>query len=103
MSEVRDRWSVFDAEALAEIRAEREAELVAGLAPAEEGIARLASVIGPGAAGDLALGDGAADIVLRALGGQRDLGSFEDPPAFVLAPVQPGEPPVEGDEAGVCG
>ena len=47
-----------------------------------------------------ALGDLAADVVLRAVGVERDFGPVEHHQQFGLVGVQPGEQAVEGDEAG---
>ena len=63
----------WDAEPVAEVVPEAEAELGAGLGQAEEGVAAVAAQIAVGAAADLAPGDLGADVVLRAVGVQRDL------------------------------
>jgi len=54
----------------------------------------------PRIAGDPALGDEAADIVLRAVGVQRDLGSVKHPQQLILVGVGPGDGLVEFDKAG---
>lgn len=52
-----------------------------------------------GSAGDLALGDEGADVVFRAVGVERDLGT-ENAQEFMVAVMQPGKQPVEHDIAG---
>src|SRR5208337_1049864 len=84
----------------AEIVPEREAELLAGLAEAEEGVAAVAAGAGLGAAADLAFGHLAADVVLRTIGVQRDLRVVEHHQELGLVGVQPLEQAVEGGKAG---
>jgi hypothetical protein len=62
----------------AEVVPDRDPELAAGLAEAEEGIATVTTEVGSGATADMALGHLAADVVLRAVGVQRDLGRGSD-------------------------
>ena len=100
--QVRDVGVVWHCEPCAEIVPEGDAELCAGLAEAEEGIAAVATDVAAGAAADLALGDLAADVVLRAVGVQRDFGPIEHHQQFGLVGVQPREQTVEGDEAGLA-
>ena len=88
-------------QAVAEVAEERDPELAAGLHQAEHDVARGASCRAHGAAGDLALGHAGADVVLRAIGVQRDLGMLKNTQQFVLAPVQPSKEPVEGDVVGL--
>ena len=73
-----DFGNALDVEPVAEIVEERDAKFLAGLHQSEKDITRVAARFGPCAAGDFALGDMAADVVLRAVGMQRDLGPFED-------------------------
>ena len=75
-------------------------ELGAGFAQPEEGIATVAAGVTAGAAADLALGDVAANVVLRAVRVQRDLGLVEDPEEFGFVAPQALEQTVERDEAG---
>src|SRR3954463_13868065 len=60
-------------EPAAQIVPDRDAEFVAGLGKAQEGIAAVAADIAARPGTDLAPGDVAADMVLRAIGVQRDL------------------------------
>src|SRR3954462_2341871 len=62
-------------EPAAQIVPDRDAEFVAGLGEAEKGVAAVAADLAPRPGTDLAPGDVAADIVLRAVGVQRDLGT----------------------------
>jgi hypothetical protein len=103
LGERRQVRGVGDEEAAAEITPEPNAELLAGFPQAEEGVAAVATLIGAGAAGDFAFDHLAADVVFGAVGVQRDLRSIEGHQQFGLVGVQPGEPPVEGDEAGAGG
>src|SRR5687768_12584584 len=64
--------------------------LGAGFQQAEEGVPCPLAGGGAGLAGDPALGDEAADIVLRAVGVQRDLGSVKHPQQLILVGVGPG-------------
>ena len=82
---------------------EGDAELGAGLADAEEGVAAIASGIASCACADLTLGDLAADVVLRAVGVQGDLGPVEHHEQLALVGMEPLEQPVESDEASVSG
>lgn len=82
MDEVGQRGNdlgVWNREAVAEIVEERDTQFLARLHEAEAGVATVAAGLAPGAAGDLALGDVTADVVLRAVGMERDLGPIEDP------------------------
>src|SRR3954453_23934423 len=72
VGEARDSGASWDADPVAEVVPEGDAELLAGLGKAKEGVAAVASGVGLGAAADLALGDLAANVVLGAVGGQRD-------------------------------
>ena len=64
VGEAGHRGSAADADPGAAVIPERDAELLAGLAKAEESVAAVASDVGFGAAADLTLGDVAADVVL---------------------------------------
>ena len=68
----------------AEVVPKFDAVLAAGLQEAEEGVAAVAADVGAGSAADLALGDVATDVVLGAVGVQRDIGSFEHLQQFAL-------------------
>ena len=97
---VRDGRTAGDAEPGAEIVPEGDAELPAGLGEAEEGVAAVAADVAVGSAADLALGHLAADVVLRAVGVQRDLRVIEHHQQLGLVGVQPLQQAVEGGEAG---
>jgi len=98
----RDGDDARHVQAVAEVAEERDLELAAGLHQAEQDVARGASWRAHGAAGDLALGHAGADVVLRSVGVQRDLGMLEHAQQFVLAPVQPGEQPIERRVVGLA-
>ena len=89
-------------QAVAEIAEERDAELAAGFHETKRDVACCASCRAHGAAGDLALGYASADVVLRAVGVQRDLGALEYTQQLGLAPMQPGEKPVQGCVIGLA-
>ena len=76
---------------------------MACLEQTKERIARLPSVIGPGAAGDFPLGHVAADVVFGTVGMKGYLRPIEDAQELVFAGVQARQEPVEGDEAGLAG
>jgi hypothetical protein len=82
---------------------ERDAELAAGLHQAEQDVAGSPPLLAHGAAGDPALGDAGADVVLGRIGVQRDLGPPRHPPQLVLAPGQAGQQPIRHDMAGAAG
>src|SRR5271169_1457607 len=88
-----------DFEAGAEIVPEFDSELAAGLVEAEEGVAAVAADVGAGSSADLALGDLATDIVLGAVGVQRDIGSFEHFEQFALVGPLAGQQTIESGEA----
>ena len=80
-----------DFEAVAEVVPGGEAEFLASLDEAEEGVAGLLSGLGSGSAGDLASGDAGADVVLRAVGVERHFGPIEDDQEFGLVGVDAGQ------------
>src|SRR5271169_1513354 len=90
-----------DFEAGAEIVPEFDSELAAGLVEAEEGVAAVAADVGAGSSADLALGDLATDIVLGAVGVQRDIGPFEHFEQFALVGPLAGQQTIESGEAGL--
>src|SRR3954447_22498292 len=100
VGQVRDSGLVRDSEPSAKVVPEAEAELGTGLSQAEEGVPAIASGVAAGSAADLAPGHLGADVVLRSVGVQRDLGSVEHPQEFRLVGVQPCKQPVQDDEAG---
>ena len=69
---------IRDLQAGTEVVPERDGELGAGFQQAEEGVTGLLAGRGTGFAGDPAFGDEAADVVLRAVGVQRDVWPVED-------------------------
>src|SRR6202030_4500205 len=85
----------------AEVVPECDSEFCAGFGKAEEGVAAVAPKIAAGAAADLSLGDLAADVVLGAIGVERDFGPVEHHQQLGLIGVEPREQAVEGDEAGL--
>src|ERR1035437_8009073 len=82
----------------AKVVPERDTKLAAGLTKTEEGVAAVAPGVGLGAAADLALGHLAADVVLRAVGVQRDLRMVEHHQQLGLVGMQPLEQPIERGE-----
>src|SRR5438132_9120269 len=86
----------------AEVVPEHDFELGTGLGEGEEGIAAVTPDITARATTDLAPGDVAADVVLRPIGVQRNLGPFEHHQQLGLVGVEPREQTVEGDEAGLA-
>src|ERR1700722_8186112 len=72
---------------------QREAELVAGFGQSKKRIAAIAANIAAGSCADLAPGHVAADVVLRAVGVQRDLRLLQHPQQLRLVGI-------ERDEAG---
>jgi hypothetical protein len=94
--------TTWDGETIAEIVPEGDAELRTGLGEAEKSIAAIAAGVAAGAAADLSLGDLAADVVLRSVGVERDLGPVVDEEQFGLVGVKSGEQAVEGDEIGAA-
>src|SRR5215208_163421 len=100
VGQVRDSGLVRDSEPSAKVVPEAEAELGTGLGQAEEGVPAIASGVAAGSAADLAPGDLGADVVLRSVGVQRDLGAVEHSEQVGLVGVQPREQPVQGDETG---
>ena len=91
---------IWDGESAAEVVPESDAQLGAGLGQAKEGIAAIATDIAAGAATDLALGDLAADVVLRAIGVQRDSGWSSTLSSSALLACSRCQQAVERDEAG---
>ena len=96
-----DFLAAWDGEACAEVVPEGDAELGAGLGEAEEGVAAVAAGVAAGSAADLALGDLATNVVLGAVGVERDLGPFEHHEQFALVGAQAREQTVERGEAGL--
>src|SRR3954452_7332365 len=100
VGQVRDSGLVRDSEPSAKVVPEAEAELGTGLRQAEAAVPAIASGVAAGSAADLAPGHLGADVVLRSVGVQRDLGAVEHPQEFRLVGVQPCKQPVQDDEVG---
>src|SRR5215218_6960805 len=79
LGQVRDRELLRDGEPRPEIVPEAETELGTGLGQPEKGIPAIASDVAAGSAAHLAPGHLGADVVLRSVGVQRDLGMVEHP------------------------
>ncbi len=75
-------------------------EFRAGLCESQEGVAAIAPEVASSTPTDLPLGDLAADVVLRAVGVQRDFRAVENHQQFGFVGEQPSEQAVEGGEAG---
>jgi hypothetical protein len=91
---------VRDVQPVPEVVPERDGELGAGFQQAEEGVAGLLAGGGAGLAGDPAFDDEAADVVLRAVGVQRDVWPVEHKQQLVLVGKGPGDGLVELGKAG---
>src|SRR5258708_29565163 len=90
-----------DFEACAEVVPEFDAVLAAGLQEAEKAVAAVAADVGAGSAADLAFFDLATDVVLGAVGVQRDIGPFEHLEQFALVGPLAGQQTVETSVARV--
>ena len=76
--------------------------LCAGLGEAEEGVAAIASVVAAGSGTDLAAGDLAADVVLRAIGMERDVRPLQHHQQLGLVGMQSSQQSIQRDEAGAA-
>lgn len=85
-------------EPVAEVVPESDAELGAGFYQTEESITAVSPEIAAGATADLSFGDLAADVVLRAIGVQRDLWPIKHHQQLRLVGVQPREQSIQGGE-----
>lgn len=94
---------IADAQPIPEIVPERQAKFLAGLHQAEQAVTRLAAMAADGAARDLSLDDDAAQIPLRRIGMERDLGSLENAQQLGLATPQPSQQRVKFTIAGADG
>ncbi len=70
-----DCGGAVNAQAVAEIIPEGDAEFGAGLGDAEERIAYVTTGVASGPAGDFTLGDVTADVIFRSVGVERDFGT----------------------------
>src|SRR5215213_4800912 len=68
----------------------------------EEGIAAIASTVTAGSGTDLAAGDLAADVILRAIGMQRDFRPLQHHQQFGFVGPQPRQKAIQRDEAGAA-
>jgi len=84
-----DGLGSWNAEPVAEIDEEGDAELHAGLHQAEQDIASIASGLAYRSAGDFALGDEGADVVFGAVCVERDLGTVKNAQEFAFSMVKP--------------
>src|SRR3954452_6253936 len=89
-------------EPAAQVIPERDALLGTGLGQTEKSIAAIASDLAAGAGTDLAAGDVAADVVLGAIGVQRDLRPLQYHQQLGLVGMQPRQQPIKADEAGAA-
>src|SRR5271165_363242 len=100
IGEERYGGDVGNAEPGAEVVPEGDAEFLAGLAEAEEGVAAGATEVAVGAAADLALDHLAAQRGFRVVGVQRYLGMVEHLQQLGLVGIQPLERAIECGKAG---
>ncbi len=101
MGEVGHFLAAWNREACAEVVPEGDADLGAGVVEPEEGVAAVAAGVAAGSAADFSFGDLAANVVLGAVGVERDLGPFEHHQQFALIGAQAREQAVESCEAGL--
>src|SRR3954465_5889959 len=97
-----DEYVAHHLEPAAPIIPDRDAEFVAGLGEAQESITAVAADIAARPGTDLTAGDVAADIVLRAVGVQWNLGTVQHHQQLVFVGMQPRQQAVQGDEAGAA-
>src|SRR5690242_13580065 len=100
MVERFDECMPRDLESGAQIVPDCDAEFVAGLGQAQKSIAAIAADIAACLCTDLAPDDLTADVVLRAVGVQRDLRPVQHHQQLSLVGMQPGQQAVQGREAG---
>src|SRR5881227_1785233 len=100
--EERYGLAALDREPAAKIIPEADVQLGACLDQPEESIAAVASKVASRAAADFAFGDLAADVVLRAVGMQRDFRAVERHQQFRLVGVQPHEQSVQHGKPGAA-
>ena len=80
---------IGDGEPAAEIVPECDPQLGASLGQSEKGVAAVAAHVAAGSTADLAFGDLASDVVLRAIGMQRGIWMVEHGQQFGLGGMQP--------------
>ena len=93
--------AVVQGEAVEEIVPEADAEFLAGLFQAGEGIAGTSTVVRAGGAGDFSFDDVLADVALAEVVVQRDVGTFEDQEQLGFVVAQTFERLVQGLEVGL--
>ena len=93
----------MNVEPCAEVIPEADAELGAGFGEAEKGIAGVATAIASGTARDFSPCDVTTNVVLGAVGVQRNFGALEHLEQFRLVGMKPCEQAIERDEAGLAG
>src|SRR3954469_13733483 len=86
-------------ESAAQIVPDRDAEFIASLGEAQKSIAAVTADVAAGPGADLAPGDLAADIVLRAVDVQRGLGTVQHHQQLIFVGMQPYQQAIQGDEA----
>lgn len=89
-------------EPAAQIIPERDAQFVTGLGEAEERVTAIPSDLTAGSGADLPPRDVTADVVLRAVGVQRNFRPFQHHQQFDLVGVQPRQQAVQRDVAGAA-
>ena len=89
-------------EPAAQIIPDRDAEFVAGLGEAQERVAAIAADIAPCPGADLPPRDITADVVLRAVGVERDFRPVQHHQQLGFVGMQPRQQAVQGDEAGAA-
>ena len=89
-------------EPAAEIIPDGDAELVTCLGEAQEGIAAITAGIAACPGADLPARDLTADVVLRAIGVERDLRAFQHHQQLGLVGMQPRQQAIQRDEAGAA-
>ncbi|OJF99699.1 hypothetical protein AX761_10650 [Rhizobium sp. 58] len=87
---------VTNAQSIAEMMPERQAELLAGLHQAKHAVARLPTIATDHATRDLPLDDEPTQISFRRVRMQRRFRPLQNPEQFSLAALQPRQPFVEG-------
>jgi hypothetical protein len=95
----RDKRVAGDAEAASQVIPERYAVLGAGLGESQEGIAAITPRVTASSCTDLATGDLAADVVLGAIGMERDFRPLQHHQQLGLVGVQPLQQSIQRDEA----
>ena len=95
-----DGWLIWDGEPVAKIFPIGDSEFGAGLGEAEKGVSAVASGLAARSSADFAFCDLTADIVLRPVGVEGNLGAIEDRQKFAFVGVQAFEQMIEFAEAG---